>query len=316
MSSVGQARAALSQGEVSAAGAASGAVTRLVCQPLDVAKIRLQLQSELGAARKYRHIGELLLKMTREEGLSSLWKGHVPAQLLSVTYGLASFAVFESLASSLTSEEENTQYRALVHFVAGSVGGCVGTLASFPCDVVRTRLVAQQASVYTGTRDAVAQLYASGGLGAFYRGFVPACLSVAPQSGLQFGLYSLLTQAIGGWALVTSDRGVTSISTRGSLVCGAMAGMATKTILYPLDVVKKRIQVSGWTAGREGLGATPAYSSMRSCFLSIIRVEGARSLYRGFTPALIKAMTTTSIHFTAYEWVCKLFILRRNASSS
>ena len=55
----------------------------------------------------------------------------------------------------------------------------------------------------------------------------------------------LIVQTIGGWALETSDQGVTSISTQSSLVCGAMAGMATKTILYPLDVVKKRIQVSG-----------------------------------------------------------------------
>ena len=46
-----------------------------MCQPLDVAKIRLQLQAELGAARKYSNIGDLLVKMTREEGLASLWKG-------------------------------------------------------------------------------------------------------------------------------------------------------------------------------------------------------------------------------------------------
>ena len=132
-----------------------------------------------------------------------------------------------------------------MHLVCGGVGGCAGTLASFPLDVVRTRLVAQRARVYTGTRHAVSQLHASGGLPAFYRGFVPACLSVAPQSGLQFGLYSVLTQALRPWALETDARGVTSISTQGSLVCGALAGMATKTILYPLDVVKKRMQVSG-----------------------------------------------------------------------
>ena len=42
--------------------------------------------------------------------------------------------------------------RPLVHFVCGSAGGCAGTVASFPWDVVRTRLVAQQTSVYSGTR--------------------------------------------------------------------------------------------------------------------------------------------------------------------
>jgi len=74
MSSVGQARTSLTPGEVSTAGAASGAVTRLVCQPLDVAKIRLQLQVELGQARKYKNLIELMLKLPREEGVAALWK--------------------------------------------------------------------------------------------------------------------------------------------------------------------------------------------------------------------------------------------------
>ena len=64
----------------------------------------------------------------------------------------------------------------MVHLVCGGVGGCAGTLASFPLDVVRTRLVAQRARVYTGTRHAVASLYSEAGLAAFYRGLVPACL--------------------------------------------------------------------------------------------------------------------------------------------
>jgi len=310
MSSVGQARSSLTPGEVSAAGAASGAVTRLVCQPLDVAKIRLQLQVELGQARKYKNLIELMLKLPREEGVAALWKGHVPAQLLSISYGFASFAVFESLTASLNQNQfisDHVQYRPLVHFICGGLGGCAGTVASFPFDVVRTRLVAQRGHVYSGTRDAGLQLYTSGGIAAFYRGFVPACLSVAPQSGLQFGLYSMLTQLLG--SIVTSpDTGL--ISVQGSLICGALAGVATKTILYPLDVVKKRLQVSGWSEGREGLGKTAQYRNMRECFVMILRQEGGRSLYKGFTPALVKAVTTTSIHFTAYEWICKVFLLR------
>ena len=107
MSSVGNARSSLSPAEVSLAGAASGAITRsvtppvlllplllplsslisplispltcltvrLICQPLDVAKIRLQLQAESGGARKYSSLVELLVKLPREEGLRALWKG-------------------------------------------------------------------------------------------------------------------------------------------------------------------------------------------------------------------------------------------------
>ena len=198
--------------------------------------------------------------------------------------------------------------RPLVHLVCGGVGGCAGTLASFPLDVVRTRLVAQRARVYTGTRHAVASLHAEAGLAAFYRGLVPACLreiilstcsykrlfsgpasfisinikrlkvvvcSVAPQSGLQFGLYSLLTQLLGPW--VTSP-GSRAMSTQGSLACGGLAGLATKTVLYPLDVVKKRLQVSGWAEGRAGLGHTHSVTSgsMAACVRSLVAREGAR----------------------------------------
>ena len=46
--------AKLTTADRSAAGAVSSALTRLLCQPLDVAKIRLQLQVETGNAAKYR----------------------------------------------------------------------------------------------------------------------------------------------------------------------------------------------------------------------------------------------------------------------
>ena len=77
MSSVGNARSSLTPSEVSLAGAASGAITRVICQPLDVAKIRLQLQAESGTARKYQSLVQLLVKMPREEGVAALWKGEI-----------------------------------------------------------------------------------------------------------------------------------------------------------------------------------------------------------------------------------------------
>ena len=217
--------------------------------------------------------------------------------------------------------------RTLVHILCGSAGGCAGTLLSFPADVLRTRLVAQSRTVYRGALDGTRLLYSEAGLPTFYRGLTAALLAVAPQSGLQFGLYSLSTQLLASLVTRTDqDLGEDLITVQGSLVCGALAGMATKTILYPLDVVKKRLQVSGWEEGRVGLGATPRYSSLRDCVGQIVRREGATALYKGFTPALVKAVSTTSIHFMvrrhgvsshltfsfqSYEWVCRVFMLKK-----
>ncbi len=90
------------------AGAATGFVSRALVAPFDVVKIRLQLQTEpIGAevcinkisstwplislfiqhhGSKYRGIAHAIRTMAREEGLSVFWKGHVPAQILSVGY--------------------------------------------------------------------------------------------------------------------------------------------------------------------------------------------------------------------------------------
>ena len=167
--------------------------------------------------------------------------------------------------------------------------------------------MAQSRVVYQGSLHGARLLYREAGLATFYRGFTAACLAVAPQSGLQFGLYSLSTHLLA--SLVTrTDLALEEdvITLQGSLVCGALAGVATKTILYPLDVVKKRLQVSGWEEGRAGLGLTPRYLSLRDCVGGIVRREGVLALYRGFTPALVKAVSTTSIHFMVSPTVSTL----------
>ena len=52
--------------------------------------------------------------------------------------------------------------------VQGNFG--LGTLVSFPFDMVRTRLVAQKTQVYSGTRDAISQIFKSAGPTGFYKG--------------------------------------------------------------------------------------------------------------------------------------------------
>nr|CAD7462360.1 unnamed protein product [Timema tahoe] len=179
------------------AGAVSGATTRLICQPLDVIKIRFQVEplSSHCSRAKYWGVSQAALLIAKEEGVSALWKGHVPAQLLSVTFGVTQFVTFEMLiheAWHLAPSFQSDHYRPLVHFVCGAAAGSLATLISFPTDVIRTRLVAQgEPKVYTGIIHSFKMILKEEGIGAFFKGLSPTLLQIAPHAGAQFAFYNL-----------------------------------------------------------------------------------------------------------------------------
>ncbi len=215
------------------AGGASSAATRAACQPLDVLKIRLQVQVESGEGAKYRSLPQAAAAILREEGAAAFWKGHLPAQALSVAYGVAQFASFEALTkAAFLADSRAAADGALApaaHFVCGAAAGVLGTLLSYPFDVVRTRLVAQHgAGVYTGTADAARRMLAQEGPRALFRGIVPTFATIAPYSGLQFGFYNVFKSLIGAFENGT-EKEEERIGMAASMTCGALAGLCAKT---------------------------------------------------------------------------------------
>lgn len=117
----------LSHFDIVLAGATSSFITRATCQPLDVLKIRFQLQVEPVSAKspisKYKSVLQAAGLIAREEGITALWKGHVPAQLLSIIYGAAQFWSFEILSREAHTIGLYENYRAVTHFACGSLSG-------------------------------------------------------------------------------------------------------------------------------------------------------------------------------------------------
>lgn len=308
----------LSKLDYAIAGATSGSITRCICQPLDVLKIRFQLQIEpikKGGGSKYSGILQAAENIVREEGWRALWKGHVPAQILSIIYGIAQYTSFEMLTQGawmfLPAEMTTTQWRPLTHTLCGGFSGCVATAAIHPIDVLRTRFIAQgEPKIYSGMGDACRQILASEGPRGFYKGLSPAVLQIAPQMGLQFGFYSLFT---GLW---NRTKGVWFDELPGyleSFVCGSSAGVVAKTLVYPLDVAKKRLQVQGFESAREHFGATRQYSGLAPCLAKIAREEGLRGLYKGLTPGMLKAAAVAGINLSIYEELCRMLVLMKNS---
>ncbi|XP_030818196.1 mitochondrial thiamine pyrophosphate carrier isoform X3 [Camarhynchus parvulus] len=189
----------VSTAEAAAAGSASGLVTRVLVSPLDVLKIRFQLQIEQLSSRnptaKYHGILQAVQRIFREEGLTAFWKGHVPAQFLSVGFGAVQFMTFERLTELMHNVTSFQARDSLVHLVCGGLAACTASVAVQPVDTLRTRFAAQgEPKIYLNLRHAVVTMYQTEGPWTFYRGLTPTLIAIFPYAGLQFFFYNILQQ--------------------------------------------------------------------------------------------------------------------------
>ncbi|XP_008286271.1 mitochondrial thiamine pyrophosphate carrier isoform X1 [Stegastes partitus] len=294
--------AALSPEEAALAGSAAGMVTRALISPLDILKIRFQLQIEcLSSQRsegKYWGLFQACRCIRSEEGLSAFWKGHIPAQLLSICYGAVQFASFEFLTEVVHKSTAYDSQKSGVHFVCGGLAACSATVVCQPLDTLRTRFAAQgEPKVYRNLRQAVTTMWRSEGVLTFYRGLSPTLMAVFPYAGLQFFFYNVFKQLLAPPPTAGNSGG-----TLRSLVCGSGAGMISKTITYPFDLFKKRLQVGGFEAARVHFGQVRSYRGLMDCMIQIAKEEGVRGFFKGLSPSLLKAALSTGFTFFWYEF--------------
>ncbi|XP_027626595.1 mitochondrial thiamine pyrophosphate carrier isoform X2 [Tupaia chinensis] len=241
--------------EVAVAGSVSGLVTRVLISPLDVIKIRFQLQierlSRSDPNAKYHGILQAARQILQEEGPAAFWKGHIPAQLLSISYGAVQFLSFEFLTELVHRGSAYNAQEFSVHFVCGGLSACMATLAVHPVDVLRTRFAAQgEPRVYKTLREAVMTMYRTEGPWVFYKGLNPTLIAIFPYAGFQFSCYNSLKHAF-EWAMPTQGKKNENLK---NLLCGSGAGVISKTLTYPLDLFKKRLQVGGFEQARAAFG--------------------------------------------------------------
>ncbi|KAF4989336.1 hypothetical protein FGRMN_9178 [Fusarium graminum] len=78
---------------------------------------------------------------------------------------------------------------------------------------------------------------------------------------------------------------------------GAIAGVSEILVMYPLDVVKTRVQL------QTGTGANAEYNGMLDCFRKIIKQEGFSRLYRGISAPILMEAPKRATKFAANdEW--------------
>ncbi|KAF2400325.1 mitochondrial thiamine pyrophosphate carrier 1 [Trichodelitschia bisporula] len=295
------------------AGATAGLVSRFCIAPLDVLKIRLQLQIH-SLADPLKHQGRIrpsykgtvgtLKQILREEGVRALWKGNVPAEGLYLSYSSIQFLSYKTLSDFI--KPENLPFpcpESGTTFMTGATAGVIATTSTYPLDLLRTRFAAQgQERVYSGLMAGIRQIHQSEGPKGFFRGLTAANVQIVPYMGLFFMLYETFKPLLNSIWLPLDWAG----SADGT--AGTLATVIGKTVVYPLDTVRKRLQVQGPNRSRFSHKNIPEYTGILETIKTILRREGFRGMYRGLPVALLKAAPASAATIWTYERTMSLLL--------
>lgn len=154
---------------------------------------------------------------------------------------------------------------------------------------------------------AVGKAVPSSGLANFYRGFAPTILGMLPYAGMSF----LTHDTVGDWLRVpllspyttipnseTSKHGPGTarpqLTAAAELFSGAVAGLVSQTSSYPLEVIRRRMQVGGAVGDGRRLRIT---ETARKIWLE----KGFRGFWVGLTIGYIKVIPMAATAFFVYE---------------
>ncbi|KAE8350784.1 mitochondrial thiamine pyrophosphate carrier 1 [Aspergillus coremiiformis] len=289
--------------QVVIAGGIAGLVSRFCIAPLDVVKIRLQLQiHSLSDPLSHQYIQGPVYKGTlstirsilRQEGIPGLWKGNIPAELMYVCYGAIQFAVYRTTTQVLAQLDPHRLPSSVESFVAGATAGGLATVSTYPLDLLRTRFAAQGTErVYTSLSASVRDIARTEGYRGFFRGCNAAVAQIVPYMGLFFATYESLRPMMSNLHNLPLGSG--------DAVAGVLASVLAKTGVFPLDLVRKRLQVQGPTRSKYIHRNIPEYRGVFNTMALIVRTQGVRGLYRGLTVSLVKAAPANAVTMWTYE---------------
>jgi len=133
---------------------------------------------------------------------------------------------------------------------------------------------------------------------SLYKGFTPTMIGILPYAGISFYTYDSLKILLAQkYAEETTIEG--RVKPVYQLICGGIAGAAAQTASYPLEIIRRKMQLAGMTAH------TPVYRNTWHCARSIFHAEGLRGFFVGLSINYIKVVPAMSLSFATYEFLKK-----------
>lgn len=176
--------------------------------------------------------------------------------------------------------------------VSGSCAAVFASAVLCPTELIKCQLQSQR-ELYDGKKHGTPfsvcrDMYQARGYRAFLVGMTPTLLREVPGYFFFFGGYETCR-----YLFATDGKSKDDIGVLRTAISGSVGGMLLWSIIFPADVVKSRMQVSG--KGR-----------FTEIWMNIYKNEGIQAFYKGLSPTLIRTCLASSCLFLAYENTKKL----------
>jgi len=285
-------------------GGVSAAVSKTAVAPIERVKLLLQVQAsstQIKPEDRYTGIANCFVRVTKEQGFVSLWRGNLANVIRYFPTQALNFAfkdTFKEMFMKGVKKEDFWKF-ALGNIAAGSAAGASSLCFVYPLDFARTRLAADVGKganrQFTGLLNCISTIMKTDGLIGLYRGFVVSIQGIIVYRGAFFGLFdtakAFVPSDFKGFKRVFANWAVAQTVT-------AIAGV----ISYPFDTVRRRMMMqSGRKAGQER-----EYKNTLDCWVKIARKEGAGAFFRGALSNVLRG-AGGAIVLVVYEEFQRLF---------
>ncbi|CAD5216204.1 unnamed protein product [Bursaphelenchus okinawaensis] len=268
------------------AGTAGGIANVYFGQPLDTVKVKVQTYPDL-----YKNWVTCFAQTFRTDGIRGLYAGTVPALAANIAENAVLFTAYGFCQKSVAyvcGRQSTDQMTSVEKATSGSFAAVFAALVLCPTELVKCKLQAHKElhpDSKATTLTVCKEMYRTQGMRAFGTGMTPTMAREVPGYFFFFGAYDTARTYL-------SDNGKKEIGLVGTAVSGAIGGMALWTAIFPADVVKSRMQVTGT-------------GTFASTFMDVLRTQGPLGLYAGLAPTILRTFTASAGLFIAYEYTKK-----------
>ncbi|KAF8505614.1 mitochondrial carrier [Russula emetica] len=289
-----------------AAGGVAGAVSRTSTAPFDRLKVFLITRPpDLGGTslhpeatvRGAKAIISAIARIYAEGGIAAFWVGNGLSVAKIFPESAIKFLTYEAskrfFAHYVDNVEDIREISGTSRFLSGGLGGITSQLSEciYPVETLKTQMMSSTGGPKQSLALAAKRVWALGGLKAYYRGLGIGLVGVFPHvySAIDMSTFEALKLAY------LRSTGKDEPGMLALLAFGSISGSVGATMVYPLNLVRTRLQASGSS------GHPERYTGIVDVAWKTYGRDGWRGFYRGLVPTLAKVIPSVSISYMVYE---------------